>query len=93
MVYTQAQAREDIDTADEREARKPRRERGTGPEYLSTLKHLQRLGLPKFTSKKDLKMVESWYSDIKQLLEGLRFSLEEMVTLTTFTLRDHAYTW
>lgn len=33
-------------------------------------------------------MTESWYSDMERLLEGLRFSSEEMVTLAAFILRD-----
>lgn len=43
--------------------------------------------------KRSPETVESWYSDMEQLLGGLKFSSEEMVTLAAFTLRDLAYSW
>lgn len=43
--------RDDIDTFEEREARRPRRECGTGSGSLSTLERFQHLGLPRLKGK------------------------------------------
>lgn len=69
------------------------REPDSRSDSLSILECLQCLGPPRFTGRRGSETAESWYSDIKRLLEGLRFSSEEMVTLVAFTLRDLAYTW
>lgn len=84
--------KEDTNTSDKREARRPRRERNIRSSSLSTLEQFQHLGPPRFTSRAGSEIAESWYSAIECLLERLSFSFEEIITLVAFTFRNLAYT-